>query len=134
MIPPSTLTLRWMPGTTDRVHFDKSGRTFTVLLRDVQHLNVHTFGPLYLRGSVTLPVSAAHLSDLMGHLRRHVTPSTPGTDAGAWVAGGGLAGDEPQDGAAPHRASATPGQRAEVQRGSEDEGAERTGEQKGNGP
>lgn len=98
---PGTLTLRWMPGTTDRVHFDKSGRTFTVLLRDVQHVNVHSLSPLYLKGRVVLPVTPLHLSDLMGRLRQDVTASVPGTSQAAWVEGGGLAGDEPQDGPVP---------------------------------
>jgi hypothetical protein len=101
MIPPGTLTLRWKPGTTDRVHFDRSGRTFTVLLSDVQRLNVHSLSPLYLRGRVTLPVTPLHLSNLMGPLRQHVTPSAPGTDVAAWVNDGGFAGDEPRDGDEP---------------------------------
>ncbi|BDP41593.1 hypothetical protein DAETH_15620 [Deinococcus aetherius] len=102
---PGTLTLRWMPGTTDRVHFDKSGRTFTVMLKDVQHVNVHSLSPLYLRGRVTLPVTPAHLSDLMGPLRQHVTPRVPGTNRAAWVDGGGRAGDEPGDGTEPEERS-----------------------------
>ncbi|WP_245872737.1 hypothetical protein [Deinococcus planocerae] len=77
---PGILTLRWMPGTTDRVHFDTLGHTFTVLPRDVQHVGVHSPSPL---------------SDLIGPLRQHVTPSVPGTHRAAWVNGGGRAGDEP---------------------------------------
>ena len=82
MIPSGTLTLRWLPGTTDRVQFDKLGRTFTVLLRDVQRVNVHALGPLYLRGSVTLPVTPAHLADLMGPLGQPVRPQATGADSG----------------------------------------------------
>lgn len=97
MSPSSPLTLRWMPGTSDRVRFEKSGRTFTVLLKDVQHTNAHSFNSLYLSGSVTLLVTGGHLSDLMGQLRQHVTPRAEGTALNAWVDEGGLAADEPQD-------------------------------------
>ncbi|SMB92583.1 hypothetical protein [Deinococcus hopiensis] len=93
----SPLTLRWMPGTSDRVHFEKGGRTFTVLLRDVQRSDAHSLNPLYLRGRVTLGVTRVHLADLMGPLRQHVSRETTGTAAGAWVEGGGRADEEPQD-------------------------------------
>ncbi|GGL95219.1 hypothetical protein GCM10010840_36650 [Deinococcus aerolatus] len=97
-MPTSTVTLRWVPGTQDRVRFEKGGRTFTVLLRDVQQADVHSVGPLYLRGSVILGVTRVHLSDLMGPLRQHVTARATGTPAGAWVDAGGLAADEPPSG------------------------------------
>ncbi|EYB69834.1 hypothetical protein DEIPH_ctg001orf0054 [Deinococcus phoenicis] len=86
-----------MPGTTDRVRFEKSGRRFTVLLRDIERVNVHTLNPLYLNGKVTLQITRVHLSDLMGRLRQHVTPRTEGTALNAWVNEGGLAADEPAD-------------------------------------
>jgi len=92
-----TLTLRWMPGTTDRVRFEKGGRTFTVRLRDVQHLDAHSFNPLYLRGSVTLSITRVHLGELMGPLRQQVTSRVPGTARDAWVQDGGQAADEPRD-------------------------------------
>lgn len=97
-MPNSTVTLRWVPGTQDRVRFEKGGRTFTVLLRDVQQHNVQSVSALYLKGKVILGVSRVHLSDLMGPLRQHVTSRTKGTPAGAWVNAGGLAADEPQRG------------------------------------
>lgn len=97
MPSPRTLTLRWMPGTNDRVHFERSGRTFTVLLKDVQRVDAHSFNALYLKGAVTLPVSLSHLAHLMGTLRQDVTPKVAGTPASAWVDGGGEATDEPQD-------------------------------------
>lgn len=110
-MPFSTLTLRWMPGTTDRVRFEKGGRTFTVLLRDVQRPDAHSLSALYLKGSVTLGVTRVHLSDLMGPLRQNVTAEAAGTPAGAWVAAGGLTVDEPQDEASSERASPQPGRR-----------------------
>ncbi|MDL2344324.1 hypothetical protein QOL99_09180 [Deinococcus sp. MIMF12] len=94
---PRTLTLRWVPGTNDRVQFERGGRTFTVLLVDVQRTDAHTLNPLYLRGVVTLPVTLTHLATLMGPLRQHVTPRAVGTAADAWVQAGGQAGDEPDD-------------------------------------
>lgn len=97
-MPARTVTLRWMPGTNDRVRFEKGGRTFTVLLRDVQRLDSHSLNPLYLSGSVTLGITRVHLSDLMGPLRQHVTSRAEGTGAGAWVDEGGRAPDEPRDG------------------------------------
>ncbi|MBB5233223.1 hypothetical protein [Deinococcus budaensis] len=107
-----TLTLRWMPGTTDRVRFERGGRTFTVLLKDVQRVDAHSFNSLYLKGVVTLPVSLSHLAHLMGTLRQHVTPKAEGTPQDAWVREGGCAADEPLDeesadltGAAPTRPS-----------------------------
>jgi len=90
------VTLRWVPGTQDRVRFEKGGRTFTVLLRDVQQADVQSVSALYLKGKVILGDSRIHLSDLMGPLRQHVTSRTKGTLAGAWVDAGGLAADEPQ--------------------------------------
>lgn len=98
MSPPRTLTLRWMPGSNDRVRFEKGGRTFTVLLRDIQRADPHSLNSLYLSGSVTLGITRIHLSDLMGPLRQHVTSRAEGTDASAWVDEGGSAADEPQDG------------------------------------
>ncbi|GBF04905.1 hypothetical protein DAERI_030071 [Deinococcus aerius] len=97
MSPPRTLTLRWMPGSNDRVHFEKGGRTFTVLLKDVQRADSHSLNPLYLSGRVTLSITRVHLSDLMGPLRQHVTSRAEGTAKGAWVDEGGLAADEPED-------------------------------------
>lgn len=96
-MPNSTVTLRWVPGTTDRVRFEKGGRTFTVLLRDVHQHDAQSVGALYLKGKVILAVSRVHLSDLMGILRQHVTSEVQGTPAGAWVDAGGLAADEPGD-------------------------------------
>jgi len=92
-----TLTLRWMPGTNDRVRFERSGRTFTVLLKDIQRLDAHSLNGLYLKGVVTLPVSLGHLAQLMGTLRQDVSTRAAGTDADAWVQEGGHAADEPQD-------------------------------------
>lgn len=86
-----------MPGTNDRVRFEKGGRTFTVLLRDVQRADAHSLNSLYLSGSVTIRVTRVHLSDLMGSLRQHVTPRAEGTAQDAWVNEGGRAADEPQD-------------------------------------
>ena len=97
-MPTSTVTLRWVPGTQDRVRFEKGGRTFTVLLRDVQQQDVQSVSALYLKGSVILGVTRVHLSDLMGPLRQHVTSSAVGTPVDAWVNAGGLAADEPLDG------------------------------------
>lgn len=94
---PRTLTLRWMPGTSDRVQFVRGGRTFTVLLGDVQRADAHSLNPLYLRGVVTLPVTLSHLATLMGPLRQHVTRRAAGTPADAWVQAGGEASDEPDD-------------------------------------
>lgn len=92
-----TLTLRWMPGTNDRVRFERGGRTFTVLLKDVQRVDAHSLNGLYLRGVVTLPVTLSHLAHLMGTLRQHVTSRAEGTPEGAWVQDGGHAADEPLD-------------------------------------
>ncbi|WP_245900838.1 hypothetical protein [Deinococcus yavapaiensis] len=89
------MTLRWVPGTMDRVRFEKGGRTFTVFLRDVQRPDAHSIGALYLRGSVTLVVTRVHLSALMGSLRQHVTTKAEGTPSSAWIDAGGLAADEP---------------------------------------
>lgn len=97
-MPTSTVTLRWVPGTQDRVRFEKGGRTFTVLLRDVQQQDVHSVSALYLKGSVILGITRVHLSDLMGPLRQHVTSSAVGTPEDAWVDAGGLAADEPPEG------------------------------------
>lgn len=94
---PRTLTLRWMPGTSDRVQFVRGGRTFTVRLVDVQRPDAHTLNPLYLRGVVTLSVTLSHLATLMGPLRQHVTRRAAGTPADAWVQAGGQASDEPDD-------------------------------------
>ena len=96
-MPNSTVTLRWVPGTTDRVRFEKGGRTFTVLLRDVQQNDVQSVSALYLKGHTVLGVTQIHLTDLMGTLRQQVTAKAPGTPAGAWVDAGGLAADEPRD-------------------------------------
>lgn len=96
-MPNSTVTLRWVPGTTDRVRFEKGGRTFTVLLRDVQQNDVQSVSALYLKGQAILGVTQVHLSDLMGKLRQHVTAEAQGTPAGSWVDAGGLAADEPGD-------------------------------------
>ena len=96
-LPLPLLTLRWMPGTSDRVHFEKGGRIFTVLLRDVERPGTHTLNPLYLQGRVTLSVTRVHLADLMGPLRQHVTRAGVGTAPGAWVDEGGRAADEPSD-------------------------------------
>ncbi|MPY65374.1 hypothetical protein F8S09_01525 [Deinococcus sp. SDU3-2] len=89
--------MRWVPGTSDRVQFVRGGRTFTVLLVDVQRPDAHSLNPLYLRGVVTLPVTLSHLATLMGPLRQHVTRRAAGTPPDAWVQAGGQAGDEPDD-------------------------------------
>lgn len=96
----SNVELRWVPGSGQQVAFEKGGRQFTVRLRDIERPNVHTFDALYLRGRVTVLVSAQHLAQLMGALRQAVTPEVAGTLPGSWVRAGGLIADEPQDGEA----------------------------------
>lgn len=60
------LSFTWVPGTIDRVRFTHEGRTHVVYLRDVIRQNVHSDSALYLKGRVILPVTAQHLTDLIG--------------------------------------------------------------------
>lgn len=62
----ANLSFTWVPGTMDRVRFPREGRTYTVYLRDVVRQDVQSDSALYLKGRVVLPVSAAHLGELMG--------------------------------------------------------------------
>lgn len=96
----SNVELRWVPGSGHQVAFEKGGRQFTVRLRDIERPDMHTFDALYLRGRVTVLVSARHLAQLMGALRQAVTPEVVGTLPGSWVRAGGLVEDEPGDGRA----------------------------------
>jgi len=64
----TAVSFTWVPGTMDRVRFTREGRTYTVYLRDVVRQDVQSDSALYLKGRVGLPVSAAHLGELMGRL------------------------------------------------------------------
>jgi len=68
----------------DRVRFTHAGATHTVYLRDVIRQTVHSDSALYLKGRVVLPVSAAHLADLLGRFSIPLVPAVrlpPGRDA-----------------------------------------------------
>lgn len=73
----ANLSFTWVPGTMDRVRFTREGRTYTVYLRDVVRHDVQSDSALYLKGRVILPVSAAHLDELMGRLCLHDVRSEP---------------------------------------------------------
>ncbi|MBZ9713643.1 hypothetical protein [Deinococcus multiflagellatus] len=68
MPPASSVTFSWVPGTMDQVRFSTGERSYTVLLKDVQQLSVHSAADLYLKGRVVLPITAAHHAELTGHL------------------------------------------------------------------
>lgn len=65
MLNSHTFTLTWLPGSMDHVRFTYKGQQFTVRLKDVQRINMHSLDALYLRGRVKLPVTRAHLHLLM---------------------------------------------------------------------
>ncbi|WP_155299209.1 hypothetical protein [Deinococcus kurensis] len=84
MTQPTDLSFTWVPGTMDRVRFTHAGATHTVYLRDVIRQTVHSDSALYLKGRVVLPVSAAHLADLLGRFSIPLVPAVrlpPGRDA-----------------------------------------------------
>lgn len=75
MPQPTDLSFTWVPGTMDRVRFTHAGITHTVYLRDVIRQTVHSDSALYLKGRVVLPVSDAHLADLLGRFSIPLVPS-----------------------------------------------------------